>query len=207
MSYKAITKESYEATAEKFAGNVAELAPLASIEKFIRLLPDEAKIIDIGCGSGRDAKIFTEKGVDVLGIDFCSNLIEIAKKNAPLAEFQVMDIETLDFPDASFDGVWAAASLLHIPKIVLPDVFKKIHAILKENGYFYLTLKKGAGEVLEKDSRYGDFQKFWSYFEEDELKEFLEAAHFKIIDFTVVKKHHAYLTHDGLRAICQKESV
>jgi SAM-dependent methyltransferase len=94
-NYKKITKESYQSTAEEFARNVDDLAPTGSIEKFIKLLPPKAKIIDIGCGSGRDAKLFTNMGATVLGIDFSSNLIDIAKRKAPLAEFQLNDIKLL----------------------------------------------------------------------------------------------------------------
>lgn len=205
MTYKSITKESYQATADEFAQNVSELAPVTSIEKFIKLLPSRAKIIDIGCGSGRDAKIFTERGLKVVGIDFCSNLIDIAKTVAPMAEFHVMDIEMLSFPPCSFDGAWAASSIVHIPKKVIPAVLKKIHSILKEKGCFYISLKKGSGEVLEKDSRYGDFEKFWSFFEEDELKNFLQEAKFNIIEFASVEKHHPYQTHPSVRVFCQKE--
>ena len=111
MSYKETTRESYQATAEEFTQNVADLAPMESIQKFVDLLPAKAKIIDIGCGSGRDAKIFTEMNYSVLGIDFCQKLIDIAKVNAPLAEFKVMDIETDTFPTSFFDGAWAACSL------------------------------------------------------------------------------------------------
>src|SRR4051812_15222740 len=83
---KEITQQSYEATAAEFAHNVADLAPLASIEKFVKMLPPKAKILDIGCGSGRDAKIFSSQGAHVIGIDFCSNLLEIAKKHSPTTE-------------------------------------------------------------------------------------------------------------------------
>jgi SAM-dependent methyltransferase len=203
---KEITKESYQATAQQFAQNVADLAPMGSIEKFIRLLPSKAKMIDLGCGSGRDAKIFTSMGVDVLGIDYCSNLIDIAKINAPLANFKLMDIEAMSFPTSSFDGVWSACSLAHISKQLLPDVLKKINFILKEKGYFYLALKKGSGEILERDSRYdGDFKKFWSFFEEDELKILLQEAQFKILEFDTVEKSHAYQTHSAFRIFCQKK--
>jgi ubiquinone/menaquinone biosynthesis C-methylase UbiE len=160
-----ITKESYKATAQEFAQNVAAQAPTGSIEKFSKLLPPKAKIIDLGCGSGRDARIFTSMGAEVLGIDYCSNLIEIAKSHAPLANFKLMDIEMMSFQASSFDGVWSGCSLAHISKKILPDVLKKINFILKESGYFYLTLKNGSGETLERDSRYdGDFKKFWSAF-------------------------------------------
>lgn len=204
MSYKTVMQESYQATAEEFARNVADLAPIQSIEKFMKLLPPNAKIIDIGCGSGRDAKIFTEKGLSVLGIDFCSNLIEIAKTNAPLAEFQVLDFETASFPLSSFDGAWAACSLHHIPKKTLPTVLNNIHSFLKEKGSFYLTVKKGVGEVLAKDERYGDFEKFWSFFEEDEIKKIVQSANFTILECTTVEKGNAYHTHPAIRIFCQK---
>ncbi len=206
MSYKTATQASYQATAEEFARNVADLAPMESIQKFAGLLPPKAKIIDIGCGSGRDAKIFTEMGLSVLGVDFCENLIDIAKNNAPLAKFEVLDIETATFAPASFDGVWACCSLLHIPKKTLPDVLKKIYSMLKEGGCFYIALKKGSGETLEKDSRYegGDFIKFWSFFEEKELQELLKTAKFKVLDCATVHKEGKYQTHPGVRVFCQK---
>jgi ubiquinone/menaquinone biosynthesis C-methylase UbiE len=204
-SNKETTKESYQATAQEFANNVAGLAPSGSIEKFIQMLPPKAKIIDIGCGSGRDAKLFTDMDAEVLGIDFCSNLIDIAKSHAPLAQFQLIDIETISLPASSFDGAWAACSLIHISKTKLPDVLKKIHSLLKDDGYFYLTFKKGSGEVLEVDTRYsGNFKKFWSFFEEDELKTYLQAAQFKILEFTTIEKNNTYQTHSAFRIFCQK---
>ena len=204
LSNKEITQQSYQATAQQFADNVAHLAPITSIEKFFKLLPFNPKIIDLGSGSGRDAKIFTNMGADVLGIDYSSNLIDIAKLNAPLANFELMDIETMNFPASSFDGAWSACSLAHISKKIFPSVIKKIHFILKENGYFYLALKKGLGEILEHDSRYeGDFKKFWSFYEEEELKNIL-GTYFKILEFDTVEKNDPYQTHSAFRIYCQK---
>lgn len=205
MSNKEITKQSYQATAAEFARNVANLAPVESIEKFISLLPPNAKIIDIGCGSGRDAQLFSQRGVEVLGIDFCANLLDIAKKNAPLCKFQWMDFEAMDLPAASFDGAWSACSLGHSSKEILPDVLNKIHLLLKRNGYFYLALKKGSGESLDNDLRYeGNFKKFWSFFEEEELTTILQTAQFKILDFAIVEKKVTYQSHPALRIFCQK---
>lgn len=199
------TKESYQATAREFADNVAELAPLASIEKFAKFLPPSAKIIDIGCGSGRDAKIFSERGFDVTGIDFCPSLIEIARSHAPLAQFHLMDIEKMDFPVNAFNGAWAACSLLHITKDALPAVLEKIHAMLKKDAYFYLTFKKGNLETVEQDVRYkGNVRKFWAYYQEHELKELLQLAEFKILDFATVEKTNPYQTHAAFRVFCQK---
>lgn len=207
MSYQFITKESYELTAEEFAQNVAPLAPRASIERFSQLLPKKAKIVDIGCGSGRDAKIFDELGVQVLGIDFCSNLLEIAKKQAPHGQFQLMDVENIAFEQNSFEGAWAGCILSHIPKAKIPAVLKKIHFILKNEGYFYVTVKKGEGELIEKDTRYeSQVEKFWSFFEEEEFKNFLEKAGFKILELCTVDKQFSYQTNPAIRAFCQKQT-
>lgn len=205
MSDKLITKESYEATAEEFAHNVADLAPMESIQKFVSFLSAKAKIIDVGCGSGRDAKIFTENGLSVLGVDFSQNLINIAKSNAPLAEFQIMDIEKISFASSSFEGAWANSSLSHIPKKILPSVLQNIHSVLKASGYFYLTVKQGIGEELREDLRYGHFEKFWSFFEEDEIAEYVRSANFEIVDCCIVQKKFKYQTHPCVRIFCQKE--
>ncbi|MGQ3890020.1 class I SAM-dependent methyltransferase [Legionella sp. CNM-1927-20] len=87
-------------------------------------------------GSGRDARIFSEKGLKVYGIDFCSELITISRKNAPLATFKVMDIEEMNFQEASFDGVWSACSLGHLPKNSFPEVLLTINKILKKGAIF-----------------------------------------------------------------------
>ncbi len=204
---KETTKQSYQLTAQAYASNVASLAPTDSIEKFSKLLPPKAKLIDIGCGSGRDAKLFNDLDIHVAGIDFCSNLLEIAKNHAPLSEFQLMDIESIQFPDSTFDGAWAACSLGHISKNALPAVLKKIHSLLKQGGYFYLALKEGKGESLEIDERYeGEVKKFWSYFEAEELKKFLQQAHFKILECDLVEKSHHYQNHLAFRVFCQKNT-
>jgi ubiquinone/menaquinone biosynthesis C-methylase UbiE len=154
QNHNDVTKAAYQATAQQFAENVSELAPTNSIERFAQMLPPNAKMIDIGSGSGRDAKLFSELGVKVTGIDFSPNMIEIAKAHAPQATFQLMEIEKINFPALSFDGAWAACSLVHISKENLPAVLANIYQILKTNGYFYLSIKKGTQEGLETDNRY-----------------------------------------------------
>lgn len=205
MSEKTMTKESYDATAKEFANNVADLAPMESIQKFINFLPARAKILDIGCGSGRDAKIFTENGLSVLGIDFSQNLINIAQSHAPLAEFQIMDIETMKFSPSSFDGAWAGCILSHISKKRLGAVLQNIQSLLKPDGYFYLSVKKGVGESLEEDLRYGNIKKFWSFFEEDELANYVHLAGFTIVESCIVPKKFKYQTHPCIRIFCQKK--
>lgn len=204
MSKKTTTRQSYEDTAHQFADNVSTIAPIASLERFIHMVPPKAKILDVGCGSGRDAKILSERGLQVVGIDFSDNMIKIAKEQAPLAEFHQMDMEALTFPKQSFDGVWAACSLLHLTKQAMPQVLSDIHALLKPEGVFYLTLKKGTGEVFEEDRRYGAHKKFWAYYEEDEIRALLKNALFAVDECVCVDKTVPYQTHLAYRIFCRK---
>lgn len=204
-SDKEITRQSYQSTAQEFADNVADLAPLESINKFMSFLPPQPKILELGSGSGRDAKIFSELGADILGIDYSSKLIDIAKAHAPLANFQLMDVEDIDFPAEYFDGVWAVCILGHVNKKNLPALLKKIYNTLKSGGHFHLAVKKGSGEGLIADTRYLDNpQKFWSFFEREEIALLLESAQFKITELSLVEKNNPYQTQAAFRIFCQK---
>lgn len=172
----------YDAIAEEYAKNVEESIPNQEINEFISHLPFKAKVLDIGCGSGRDAAIFCRNGLKVIGIDFSSNMMKIAKKTAPEAQFHLMTIENMEFSSQSFDGIWANCSLLHIPKIKMSCVLNKIYSFLKINGIFSLTVKKGNGEGFKKDIRYENTPiKFWAYYQETEIQDLLRKAKFKIV--------------------------
>lgn len=194
-----LTRNSYDSSAQEYAKNVFDLHPIRQGEQFIRMLPKGASILDVGCGSGRDAKIFSEKGLMVIGVDFSAKMIETARKTAPKAEFHLMDLEDLRFSEESFDGVWASCSLLHIPKEQLSSVLSQIQYLLKKDGVLYLSVKKGHGEVIETDQRYGGLKKFWSFFQEEELKSLLANANFTIQEIFVEGITSNYQTHPYIK--------
>lgn len=204
MSHSRTTQESYDLTAERYAHNVEGLLSFAEMKTFIGLLQKGARVLDLGCGSGRDAKAFSEKGFEVVGIDFSSELLKIAKLNAPLADFYLMDMESFLLPERSFDGVWASGSLLHIPKAHIPKTLYRIRHVLKPGGIFYLSVKKGVGEGLERDSRYGTLEKFFSYFDEEEIECYLEQSGFKVTWLLTIKEERnvSYQTHLWIRILC-----
>ena len=78
-----ITIEAYNKTALQYAQNVANLQKTAYLTQFVSLLPAKARILDMGCGSGRDAKIFSDRGFKVTGIDLSEKMINISRKNCP----------------------------------------------------------------------------------------------------------------------------
>ena len=85
------------------------------INKFISMLPKKAKVLDAGCGSGRDSQYFKEYEMDVSAIDAAENMVKEAKKNVKGVKFKKMDMAKTDFKDGNFDGIWASASLRLLP--------------------------------------------------------------------------------------------
>jgi len=201
--HKLHTLNAYNISAQEFAKNTEALHPDERARNFLNLLPGD-RILDLGCGPGRDAQIFVEQGYQVTGVDLSPQMIEMARSKVA-AQFYVMDIENLDFPPNSFHGIWASASLLHIPKKNILQVFKTLYSLLVEEGIFYLSLKKGSGEGLQSDPRYGDVQKFWSFFEKEEIEDLVNQADFKVVESMITEKKPGYQGHPlWVNVLCKK---
>lgn len=112
-----------------------------SYEKFLKYLPEKAKILDAGCGVGRDIKYFLSKGHSVSAFDASEKMVELASQETGVrvmhSTFQELNFENM------FNGVWAQASLLHIPYDMTREIYEKIHRSLKPNGIFYASYKYG----------------------------------------------------------------
>ena len=154
--------------------------------KYLSYLKPKASILDIGCGAGEKSKFLIEKGFEVTGIDFSEKMIKLAKDQVPAGKFFVKDIKKpLGFND-SFDGIFAQAVLLHIPKNDIVGVLKNIIAPLKPKGYFYVAVKElrqgGKDEEIVKENDYGyDYERFFSYLTLDELKKFVQDIGLKMV--------------------------
>ena len=106
--------------------------------KFIDRLPQDATILDFGCGSGRDTKYFLEQGFKVTATDGSEELCKMASEYAGIPVKQMLFLE-LDEVDA-YDGIWACSSILHCSYEDLVVVMKKISTALKNNGVLYTSL-------------------------------------------------------------------
>lgn len=127
-----------------------------TLEKFVSNLPESAEILDLGCGSGRDSLYFIERGFDVTAVDGSEELCELASIHIGQDVLQ-MEFKDLDFHEV-FDGVWACASLLHIPTEEMEEVLMKISDCLKPGGVLYMSFKHGEFSGFRKGRYFNDYK-------------------------------------------------
>lgn len=182
MNHKEKNIESYNKHVKYFSEYFKKLFDLHKREEFQKFekIIQGKEILDIGCGSGDHAIYFQEKGFNIKCIDLSNKMIELCKSKGLNAS--IMDIEDLNFNDETFDGIWAVTSLLHIEKTKVPKVIKKLHDILKPRGILYVCIKEGSGEELIKDKHDPTTERFFAYWEKQELLDILE-NHFDLIEF------------------------
>ena len=144
------------------------------------------RIIDLGCGPGHYCYYFAELGLDVVGIDYSSEMIKTAenlKKTTNQPRFIVGDLRELEkhFKSDSFDGAWANAVILHIPIEDVQKVLKGIRAIVKNEGKVLIRTKVGKGTRLVRDTRYGKpIKKEYIFWEKDNLTKEVKKAGFRV---------------------------
>lgn len=120
-------------------------------DKFINLLPQQAYILDFGCGSGRDTKYFLDKGYRVDEADGSEELCKLASAYTGI-DVQKMLFQELDIVD-KYDAIWACSSILHLSKAELVNVLEKMSIALTTNGIVYTSFKYGEFEG-ERNGRY-----------------------------------------------------
>lgn len=178
-----IVKETYNKIALKYHQKWGKYSRfyLKCFKEFIEKLPQEGKILDLGCGTGRDAKWFSGKEFEVVGVDFSAEMLKIAKKVALKAKFIQKDIRNINFPVASFNGIWASFVLLHLKRREVLPLLKRIKKFLKPGGILFIATKKGKGEIIEPEHLDENLQMFETFFETKELENLIKIAGFKIL--------------------------
>ena len=167
-NYKEATKRLYDRYAKKYEKNTRNYTKYIEneLQLFLKNLKGK-RILDLGSGPGRDSLYFKNRGFGSLCIDFSEKMIGLCKEKG--LEAKVMDIEKLDFPENSFDGVWAYTSLIHVSKKNIKRVIKKISGILKSHGILSITMKEGKNEEFIEDLRYPNEKRYTVFYSEKEL--------------------------------------
>lgn len=145
------TQNYYEQNAIEFNNSTYTVDMTNLYQPFLGYIGHSGHILDLGCGSGRDALYFKNNGYLVDAIDYSIELVKLAQQQTGL-EIQYASFYDLD-EKQKYDGIWACASLLHCTRKRLPDVIQRIIQALKPNGVCYMSFKYGS-EDREKDGRY-----------------------------------------------------
>lgn len=168
------THEYYKNKARKFFKRTVSVPMDGFYDDFLGHLPKGGRILDAGCGSGRDSKNFLDLGYEVTSFDASVELCQLAEE---YTGHTVSVCRFLDFKsDLLFDGIWASASLLHVKKEELIGTVRHLLRFLKEEGVFYMSFKWGSGERQQGLRYFNDHTV-------ESLREFLET----MSDFTVQK--------------------
>lgn len=172
------TIDTYNSSAEALAEYFSGIGPRVKyIDTALRLAgePEAPRVLEIGCGDGRDATEITKKAGWYQGFDISKELIRIARARLPEADFVVADAVDFIYPN-DLDVVFAFASLLHLNKDEFKSVLEKVHKALKPAGIFYISLKyrdEYSSEV--KKDQYGE--RLFYFYNGDVVRQLAEEAY------------------------------
>ena len=175
-----MTVDTYNRAAANFVGHFGDHgARVEDIERAFELAgnPQDAHVLELGCGDGRDAKEILKRTSNYLGTDISEGLLEIARKYVPEAKFELADMASQSFPD-ELDVIFAFASMLHLNKEEVQTLLQKAAKALKPGGVFYISMKYAPeyGQNVQEDK----FGKRLFYFYNPELVAELAGDQFEV---------------------------
>jgi SAM-dependent methyltransferase len=153
----------FHAAEAKAYANRARAVDRVRLHAFLAILAPGSAILELGCGGGQDSEAMLAMGFDVTPTDGCPELALEAERRLGVRVRALLfsDLEETD----RYQGVWASACLLHVPRNDLPAVIGRIYSALKAGGLFYASFKAGAREGRDR------FQRYYNYPSPDWLRD------------------------------------
>lgn len=172
-----VTLSHYDQHAEAFWNGTKDHDVIQNYEAFLAPFPKDKKldILDLGCGPGRDVRYFQSLGHRPVGLDGSAVFCDMARSYTG-CEILQQKFLSLELPKQAYDGIFANASLFHVPSQELPRVLDDLYASLRPDGILFLSNPRGNNEGWS-GQRYGHYMQF------DSSKLFMEVAGFKVIDY------------------------
>ena len=145
----------YDVNCEKFCARTFHLNMSELYEPFLAMVRPGGRVLDAGCGSGRDALAFHQRGYQVTAFDASEAMVAMAHRLTSL-EIQHLSFEGMRFCE-EFDGIWACASLLHVRHANIGDTFRRFLSALKLGAAWYMSFKWGDGESFREGRMFSNF--------------------------------------------------
>ena len=195
------TLDYYNKNSEEYFNSTLNVDMTNTYKEFLKLVPEGGKILDLGCGSGRDSMNFMKLGYEVIAVDGAKKL---AKRASVLLgkEVIVSTFEELELKE-KFHGIWACASLLHIKREDLKIVLNNLYNNLDDKGVFYMSFKYGEKEYVDDKNRY------FNCFTDESIISFInENTKYNILGLYITEDKLGRVNEvKWLNLICNKKSV
>jgi SAM-dependent methyltransferase len=157
------------------------------IQRFSDVVPYPRLVLDLGCAGGRETVELGEAGMRVIGLDLAREALRIAVNARPAHGYVEGDMTRLPFASGSLDGVWASASMLHLPPDVAPIALAEVARVLRPGGGLYATVQRGATKGWRQPlpGQAVRAELYYAHYQPDEWRGIVEAAGFEVVTFNV----------------------
>jgi len=158
------------------------------IDVLVENLENGSKILDVGTAIGDYPKYLTEKckkNFNVIGVDSSENMINVAMKNAPEANFKVMDMRNLNFSDNSFNAIICLATLIHVDDNTAVKILEKFDSMLRDNGLIIINVMEhtsGNKEIYEKEPFNPKYNTYFNRYSKTFFIDWFKEKDYEIID-------------------------
>lgn len=149
-----MTLEYYQRHAQDFFSATVNVDMASLYAPFLERIPAGGRILDAGCGSGRDSKAFLQRGYAVEAFDATAEMVALATQHTglPVRQITFSDVDVTE----RYDGIWCCASLLHVRMQALPEAMERLAQALKPDGVWYVSFKYGDGERIKEGRHFTD---------------------------------------------------
>lgn len=170
MKPDAMTINVYDSKIEEYQNLSIDAVQDKRLIQFANVLPNNATVLDYGCGPGAAAAYFADQGMTAHAFDASTEMVALADRHSRVKAWKAGFHEFSEVRE--YDGVWASFSLLHAPRKDMPSLLTRIHKSLKTAGKFCISVKLGDGEARDSLGR------LYTYYQHNELETLLKDAGF-----------------------------
>lgn len=154
------------------------------LTEWLRHLSVDARLLDLGCGGGQDASNLRQRGYRVVGLDRTHALLAAGRRREPFLPLVLADLRHLPFQAMSFDGLWAAASLMHLPKPVARRVLTDLCSLVRPGGVMAATVTYGMKSGIVTDGWVPG--RYFARWKKDELARAVRRAGWEILELKII---------------------